>query len=242
MSEAFQTKRQISISDCDARGRIRPSSLLVLMQEVGEIHASNLGLSRTQLLQNGMCWVLYRQRTVMAELPPFQENILATTWPAPVEGPLFPRCFVFEGEDGQPLGSAIAAWVLMDIQTRRPLRPSVLAEDLPPCLRPLPLPIPGMLRVTGGESLGSRIVRYSDVDVNGHMNNTRYIDWICDALDYSTLAAKGLAEWQVNYLAEARPGETIALSSLNDGNDILFAGKREEDGRAIFEAKAVLGE
>ncbi len=241
MSEEFQAAREISISDCDARGRIRPSSLLVLMQEIGETHAATLGLSRTRLVQNGMCWVLYRQRTVMARLPHFHEKIRATTWPAPVEGPLFPRCFLFEAEDGRPLGSAVAAWVLMDIQTRRPLRPSALVGDLPPSLRPSPLPIPAMLRVTGGESLGSRKVCYSDVDVNGHMNNTRYIDWVCDALNYGALEEKGLAEWQVNYLAEARPGEKIALSSLEDGEATLFSGKREADGRAIFEARVILG-
>ncbi len=241
MSAEYRTTRTVSISDCDERGRIRPSALLVLMQEVGEIHASSYGLSRARLVERGMCWVLYRQRVVMRTLPPFGEEIGVTTWPGAVEGPLFPRCFTFDSADGTHLGDAVTAWVLMDINTRRPLRPTVIDGEVPACGRPAPLPMPGMLRVTGGEPLGTRAVRYSDVDVNGHMNNTRYIDWVCDTMDYKALAARGLAEWQINYTAEALPGETLDLCAQPEGDATLFAGKRLSDGRAVFEARAVLG-
>lgn len=240
MNARYTLKTIVSISDCDPSGRPRPSSILIQMQELGEVHAASYGLSRQHLGENGMCWVLYRQRIVMDAYPTFGDEIAISTWPGTVEGPVFPRHFLFERPNGERIGRAVTAWVLMNIETRRPLRPTALPGEVPIHTgRETPLPLPGMLRLPASEPLGTRTVHYSDLDVNGHMNNTRYIDWVCDLLDYPTLSRRGLGEWQINYTAEALPGDTLALYQAEDEGGILVQGKRPSDGRTVFDARTV---
>jgi len=231
----------VSLSDCDASGRLRPSSLLIHVQEAGERHAASYGLSRAELVAQGMFWVLYRQRVVMRSYPTFGDALRLTTWPGAVEGPVFPRYFCIERADGTLVCEAVTSWVLVNLQTRRPLRPSMLVTPIPVCARPAPLPLPGMLRLENARAVEKRPVRYSDLDINGHMTNTRYIDWVCDLLDLDALARRGLAEWQVNFIAEAKPGDLLELFLLEEGPETLVQGKRASDGRTVFEARAVLG-
>lgn len=234
---------EIRISDCDARNRWRPSAILVEMQELAEKHAAVLNLPRTKLIANGMVWVLYRQRIVMHHYPTFCETVHVTTWPGPIEGPVFPRYYTLEKADGTRIGEAATSWILMDIRTRRPMRPSALPEPLPiSAEREAPLPLPGMLRIANASPLMERSVRYSDLDVNGHMNNTRYIDWICDALDLDTLNERGLSQFQINYISEGRPGETLSLASAEENGAILFQGKRITDDRLVFEASVTFAD
>ena len=211
------------------------------MQELSEIHAAHLGFSRSSLLENGMMWVLYRLHVVMNEYPTYGDTLVETTWPCAIEGPVFPRHFRFNRPDGTQVGKAITAWVLIDLKTRRPLRPAALPGTIPPSELPPSLPMPGMLRIAGGTPLGSRTVLYSDLDINGHMNNTRYIDWVCDTLDLSALLSGTLKEFQINYISEALPGERIDLFAQTEGNTTLTLGKRG-DGRTVFEARTVLGD
>lgn len=231
----------VRISDCDASGRYRPSVLLTNLQELGEIQAAGFGLSRADLIAHGMCWVLYRQRVVMERYPTYGETFRMTTWPGEIAGPSFQRHYVMERPDGAPVGSATTSWVLINIETRRPLRPSALPVDFPGNgERTPPLPPPSMLRVDGAKPIATRAVTYSDLDINGHMNNTRYIDWICDTLDLDKLLEHGLADFQINYIAEARPGDVLSLDAATDGGGILTVGRRG-DGRTVFEARTVYG-
>lgn len=232
----------VRTSDCDASGHWRPSAILIEMQEMAEEHAASFGLSRVRLIEGGVVWVLYRQHISMHTYPRFGEEIRITTWPGPIEGPIFPRYFVLERADGTRVGEAVTSWILMDIHTRRPMRPSALPGQVPANLsRNAPLPLPGMLRVTDAAPLLERTVCYSDLDVNGHMNNTRYIDWICDALDLEKLTARRLGEFQINYISEALLGEALSLLSLPQEEALLIQGKRVSDGRVVFEASVTYG-
>ncbi|MDR0897605.1 MAG: hypothetical protein LBN04_07085 [Oscillospiraceae bacterium] len=228
----------IRISDCDAEGRLRPSALLVEMQELGEAHSSLLGLARQQLIAHDICWVLYRQQVRLRAPLTFGETLTALTFPSPVEGPLFPRHFVFARPDGTPAIEAVTAWVLMNVRTRRPLRPSALPVPMPENReRIAALKTPGMLATEGAKPALRRAVRYSDVDVNRHMNNTRYIDWVLDALPYEAVTARGISGFQINYISEARPGEELDIALKEEGQGVLAQGIRLSDGRTVFDAR-----
>lgn len=242
MAVELSMEYTVSISECDPRGHWRPSAILIVMQEMAEVHAASFGLSRMQMIESGVVWVLYRQHIEMDRYPTFGEKVRFTTWPGALEGPIFPRHFVITDAQGREIGRAATSWILMDVKTRRPMRPSALPGKVPANLdRGAPLPLPGMLRVTGDAPLLTRTVQFSDLDVNGHMNNTRYIDWVCDALPLESLLDKGLASFQINYISEALPGEALQLSTLERDGATLFSGKRLPDERPVFEARIALG-
>lgn len=226
----------VQISDCDANGRLRPSVAQSKLLEVGEQQAGQFGVSYAELLRRDMCWVLYRQHSRFRRMPKAFQSIRATTWPGMIAGPVFPRFFVLE-QDGERIGEAVTSWVLIQVSNRRPLRPSVLEGQLPQSPESEPLPLPGMLRIENARQVLERTVRYSDVDINGHMNNAKYLDWACDLLPFERLRERGICEWQINYTSETLPGETLALSLLEEGDAAYVQGKKTHDGRVAFEAK-----
>ena len=85
-------------------------------------------------------------------------------------------------------------------------------------------------------------MRYSDTDINGHVNNTRYADFICDALELERLPEnRFLAEMQIGYLAECRPGEYIDIQQAGTG-DSRFVFGLDEGGKSRFESALFFGE
>jgi len=240
MSELLKTI-DIQISDCDLSGRWRPAAVQCKLLEMGEEQAASFGLSYAELLGRGMCWVLYRYRINLRAVPRAYDAVRATTWPGIVEGPIFPRYFTLE-KDGERIGEAVTAWVLIDVEKRRPLRPSALEGELPTSEIPPPLPLPGALRIENAPHVTDRQVRYADIDIIGHMNNAKYLEWACDLLPLERLRRAGIRKWQINYVAEALPGETLSLFMREEADDAYILGRKGQDGRVAFEAKITYGD
>ena len=82
-------------------------------------------------------------------------------------------------------------------------------------------------------------MRFSDTDINGHVNNTRYADFACDALEMEKLeAGTFLSQLQIGYLAECRPGEELRLMAGQEG-ETRFVRGMDEDGKSRFEAALI---
>lgn len=228
----------ITVSNCDADGHLKPSALLTLMQELAELNATGLGYGRAHLIEQGICWVLYRLRYAFAQLPALGDELRADTWPSGLKGPFFERAFRFEDASGALIGEAITTWVLLDIEKRRVLRPSVLKMPAPINTElACSLALPGALALEGLEAVETRPVRYTELDMNGHMNNARYADWALDLLR-ALGEARPVRAMQINYIAEGRPHDRVALSARLGDEGALIEGRREGEARAMFEIEA----
>ncbi|MEA4898226.1 MAG: thioesterase [Christensenellaceae bacterium] len=228
----------VAVSDCDADGRLKPSALLTLMQELAEVNAAGLGAGRVKLVEDGICWVLYRLRYAFSLLPAVGDRLRATTWPSGLKGPFFERGFRFEDTAGAMIGEAITTWVLFDIDKRRVLRPSALKTPVPINAElSCSLAPPGALRMEGLEPVERRTVRYTELDVNGHMNNARYADWALDLLR-SGGEARPVRGMQINFIAEGRLHDQVTLSARLTEAGALIEGRRDGEARAMFEIEA----
>ncbi|MEG1605762.1 MAG: thioesterase [Clostridia bacterium] len=221
----------LRMCDCDADGRWKYSEILREMQELGEAHADEMGFSRACLIEKGMCWVLYRQIVRLSANATLGDAVTMTTWPGARAGLFFPRHHLFE-MNGQPLGQATAAWVLFDIEKRCVLRPTMLPGDYRPAPRTAHLALPGALPLPEGEDAGTRRVQYTDIDLNGHMNNARYADWVQDLLPN-----RAIHLLQINYQTEGYPGDLVrfTLKALPDRARIKAV---KSSGQPMFEAEA----
>ena len=65
-------------------------------------------------------------------------------------------------------------------------------------------------------------MRYTDLDFNGHVNNTRYVDWFADCFDWQEHQGMELAEATVHFLQEIRPGEQVTLKLRRDGDQAVL--------------------
>ena len=86
-------------------------------------------------------------------------------------------------------------------------------------------------------------VRNSDLDVNGHVNNTRYAQWILDSIPLEAHAAYRLDEYEINFLAETNVGDTVVIErgevepSPTSPTRWQFQGRRMPDDKTVFVAR-----
>ena len=77
----------------------------------------------------------------------------------------------------------------------------------------------------------------------GHVNNTQYVDWMCDCSPIS-FWKKYQFDWlQINYTTEVKPEESIdiTITELNDNKGVFSAvGTNQDTNLTAFEAQFAL--
>lgn len=212
MESIYTQNFQITDNHVDCFGKLKLSTLLYFAQEVAGKHFDTIAITYEQLAEKGMFWAIIRQRVRVNRLPKSGEHIRVETWPMPNTRVAFPRCVVAYDEAGSELFQVLSLWVLMDLESRAMILPGKSGLTLPGTLRGFELPAPGSLPAKQLLHHRSRTVRFTDLDRNGHMNNTKYLDWIADLLPSEFHAQHSPAEFTVCYLSEAREGQELTLS------------------------------
>ena len=211
--EPIYTKNYL-ITDgmCDRFCRLKLSQLLTIGQEVAGKHSELLDLSYDFLASKGLFWAVTRHRVEITRLPTIGETIRVETWPMPPTKVAFPRSIIAYDEAGKEIFRSISLWVLMDLEKRSMIVPGKSGIALPGTLRGDELTAPGSLAYHLMGSRESRRVRYTDLDRNGHMNNTRYLEWVDDLLPSDFHRDHSPKAFTVCYLNESREGDTLLLS------------------------------
>lgn len=75
----------------------------------------------------------------------------------------------------------------------------------------------------------TRKVLYSDVDTNQHMNNTRYIQWAFDLIDYHKHENYFVSDLTIQYKKEIRPLEDVVLYLGQDQHRYIVEGRTENE-------------
>ena len=226
MTKIYQEEMLLRTCHCDFQGTWRPSAILECMQEAAGAHSDLLGCGRSTLIQKNTVWVSTRCEVHMEKYPRVGDRVVVETFPTANRRWFFPRYYLFKDAAGEILGRAGTLWVLLDIENRRMLPPGDVAGCIPDNSDlPLPLGLPATVEaVPGTERVISRMPVYFDLDVNQHVNNTRYADWACDALGIDVMREYCLETMLVNYDAEVRPEQEIALHVTRDGLNYRVAG------------------
>ncbi len=212
--------------ECDLNGRWKPSAILENMQEVAINHCNAIGLGRAVTDGRGVVWVLSRQKVALDRLPRIGERYALETCAMAQRHLFFPRAHVFRGEDGDIFGTACGLWLLMDVNTRTTVRDAFIAERMPAEDPGVDVGLPATVRpLNDRPEAGEVIPRYTEFDLNGHVNNARYMDWCWNALGFEGLMGRELASFDVNYEREVRRGEIVQTRLYRDGDAASFHGE-----------------
>ncbi len=226
MKKTFTAELELQTRDCDLTSAWRPAAVLEAMQEVAGAHSEQLGVGRQALLNRNIVWVITRMEVEMDRYPRYGDRITVETWPMATRRWFFPRYFVYRDAHGAELGRAASLWVLLDLGTRQMMKPDEIAACLPDnrdLPAPLGLPSP-VTEVSGTLTGGVCHPAYSDMDMNRHVNNARYVDWACNALGIGCLEENELARFAVNYDAEVRPGRELRTELRRLDRAFSFCG------------------
>lgn len=240
MESVYQQTFTLDDHTVDCFGRLKLSMLLSFAQDVASRHITDLAMPHDTLAEQGMFWAVIRHRVQITRLPMLGENIRVETWPMPSTRVAFPRSVVAYDEAGNEVFRTIALWVLMDVRTRSMILPGKSGLIVPGTLRGNELAPPLSLAPVESKRRLSRVVRFSDLDRNGHMNNTRCMEWIDDLLPSMFHETHIPREFTVCYLSEAMEGEELIMrwESLEDGGLQVDAHRaRNEEGQRVFSAR-----
>ncbi len=240
MEPIYQKDFEITDLYVDRYGRMLPSKLLYILQTAAGEHFSRLSMDYEALALRGMFWAVTRHKVQITRLPMAGETIHIETWPMPTTRVAYPRSMVAYDAAGNELFRSISLWVLMDRNTRNMILPGKSGISVLGTLRGTELASPMGLPSKLLASQRERTVCYTDLDRNGHMNNTKYLDWIYDLLPSPFHAQHTLRECTVCYLSEAREGQDLTLrwDFLEEGTLQVDAYRQEADKQErIFSAK-----
>lgn len=244
MEPIYVQNFQINDAAVDRYGRLKPSMILFYAQEIAGRHCELLSLDYDSLARRRMFWAVTRHRVQITRLPTRGETIRVETWPMPTTKVTFPRSVVAYDEQGREVFRAISIWVLMDLDTRAMILPGKSGIVVDGLLRGSELAVPGALVPKPMTNSFERTVCFTDLDRNGHMNNTRYFDWIDDLLPSQFHEGHPVKEFTICYHTEAREGQRLELQWDIPGGDTIQveAHRKNPDGSEtrVFSAKILV--
>ena len=240
MEPLFVQNFEITDMNVDRYGRLKPGAILYIAQEVAGQHCNLLSVDYDTLAKRRMFWAVTRHKVQITRLPRRGETIRVETWPMPTTRVAYPRSVVAYDEQGNECFRSISIWVLMDLDSRSMILPGKSGISVLGSLRGNELAAPLGLAAKNLGNHRSRTVCFTDLDRNGHMNNTRYLDWIDDLMPSAFHEKNSIREFTVCYLSEAREGQELTLcwDFAEDGTVQVDAHRvtPEKDER-IFAAK-----
>jgi medium-chain acyl-[acyl-carrier-protein] hydrolase len=226
--ETFQFEKEyiIPVYDTGPDGKLSLYSVFNYMQDIASEHAERLNFGRDDLLKANHFWVLSRIAAEIERWPGWKETIILKTWPRGTDKLFAIRDYEVCYPDGKHIASGTSSWLVVDIGSKRIQRP----EEM-------------LTRFNSGNSVRSSIgknagkvelpresyvtsdlfkIKVSDLDVNLHTNNVRYITWVSDTYSLDHILKNEPSAIEVNYLAESVFGDEAIIITYNDENKNSF--------------------
>lgn len=235
----FTQEYQTRWHDTDAERRVRPTQLLVYMQETSNRHMQALGCSLDGIRdEKGLAFLLSKIKLAIYKPLYAYEDITVETWTAESRGFSFNRFYTIKRGD-ELIAAADTTWALLSLTEKRLCKADEFDfgfEDD----EAIDIGLPTRFRVPKTDTLtllGERKIVYSDLDYNMHMNNTKYADMLCDFMPYESLSKiRGIS---LSYLHEAAFGDTVKVYANVEGEKYDFRTVNSE-GTTCLEAEILL--
>lgn len=230
----------LRVSECDMSGHWRPGAMLVEMQEAAEAHCEALNCGRNALDGLNQAWVVARLELRILRYPVYGEELTLRTFHRPARHRFFPRFCEVRTREGELIALSSGLWLVMDLQTRQSVSGDRLPTQLPDNSdMPEVLPLPkGIEALETSADVLLRTSAYTDLDANGHVNNTRYVDWLCDALGVETMREHPPERITIHFNSEILPERQVEMRLRREGLRFQLEGIQEE--RKAFEISGEL--
>lgn len=195
----------------NARNELRSSVLLRFLQEVAGEQVTELGWGREVLLKKNIIWVIGKTHVEIARLPVFGEDIDVKTWPNKTKLFLYPRSVEALTPEGETLFKASTIWTLVDFSSRKFADTSALGMDLGYLETGTEVSCPSTLRFPDLDQKATLTPGFRDIDVNGHVNNTIYLDLVEDLIPHDFILSHSPKTIDIQYKKEIRLGESVEV-------------------------------
>ncbi len=224
----------IGSNEVDRYQNLSIPSLFRLLQSIATTGAEAIGAGKKEVTDKGCLWVMTRMEVEIERLPKFMEEITLSTYPGQTLGFFYFRHFFAKDAHGSILFKASSTWALLESATRK----IVLKAPFAPIKEEIiegQLGRPGKLKsLEDLKRNGLREVTYSMCDLNGHLNNVRYLEFIVDAKGKDFYASRQIKTILLNFEKEIQEGEIVSIESKDiDENSFFVCGKVKGEERFL---------
>ena len=237
MGLTYQMKMKIPFDMADMNGHIKLPDVILLSLQVSGMQSIELGVSdKTILEEYNLVWIIVEYDIEVVRLPRFAEEITIETEALSYNRLFCYRRFTIYDETGQELIHMLATFVLMDRDSRKvhAVEPEIVAPYQSDFDKKL-------IRGPKYESLNEPIskdyhVRFYDLDMNGHVNNSKYLDWIFEVMGADFLTQYIPKKINLKYVKEVRQGGVITSAVERTG----LESKHEITSDGATNAQAII--
>ncbi|VUW92961.1 Acyl-ACP thioesterase [Streptococcus constellatus] len=213
MGLTYQMKMKIPFDMADMNGHIKLPDVILLSLQASGMQSIELGISDKDMLeQYNLVWIITDYDIDVIRLPRFAEEITIETEALTYNRLFCYRRFSIFDEAGQDLIQMMGTFVLMDRDSRKvhAVEPEIVAPYQSDFSKK-------MLRGPKYSALEEPVskdyhVRFYDLDMNGHVNNSKYLDWIFEVMGADFLMKHIPKKIHLKYVKEVRPGGQITSS------------------------------
>ena len=218
MAKTFEYSMKIPFDMSDVNGFIKIPQLILLSLQVSGMQSIELGMSDMYILENyNLVWIITDYNMKIDRLPVFDEKITIETYAMSHNRLFCYRAFNIKDEEGNTIIEMVATFVLMDRDTRK-VHPvmSELTDAFDSEFSKTMLRGPRFKELEGGVEQEYR-VRFYDLDMNGHVNNSKYLDWVFEVMGADFLTNHVPKKVHLKYVKEVLAGGVITSQYEQEG-------------------------
>ena len=205
-------------------------------------HSHDRGFGIDRLNQEQHTWVLSRLALEMTDLPMQYEPYTIETWVENVYRLFTDRNFAVLNKDGKPVAYGRSVWAMINTETRKPVDLMAIHNgDIAGyiCDKECPIEKPSRIKVSSREPVAVLPVKYSDMDINGHVNSIRYIEHILDLFPLDTFKEKRVKRFEMAYVAETMATDTMAYYIDKVDDDNFDVEVRKNQAEVVCRSKVI---
>jgi len=216
----FEKEYTIHVYETGPNGKLNIYSLFNYMQDIASDHAIKLGFGRDDLMRDNCFWVLSRMYAEIDKWPQWEEKVIVKTWPNGTDKLFALRNYEVYYANGKHIASGTSSWLILDRTTKKIQRPESILSKYNRDLQPKKSPVRYASKLEAAEVQGEQShpfrVSVSDLDVNLHTNNVRYLNWVYDTYNLEFVNGNNPQSVEINYLAESMFNEEIIINTSSE--------------------------
>lgn len=232
-TKIYEKEFNLQLRDMDKNNKMRFSSYLNVMQEIGGLHASLIGHGLNEEIQTGKAWIVISWKLEIFKRPSWNEKIKVRTWIGKIDKIYHYRDYEILDSNNEVVAKGVAKWVMLDIVTKRIVKSSEsYAEEFPVAeIDGYDNDIKNINAKVNVDSLNQiyeYIVERRDVDKNNHMNNVVYLDLALEGLDEDFV--NNISNIEIHYKTECKYDEKIVFANetIDQENKIYIVDENKE--------------
>ena len=238
---AFRLDLEVMSHDIDVNCNATPTSVVRYLQETVDRNLLCCKPTYQELLAQNLSFLV--SRTALQVHRPLKEyeKITVETWATESRTATFPRSFVIKSCE-EVVAECLMIWALVNTKEQKLLRGSEFSVAGYGTGDAIELSIPTRFKIAADVQLtkcGDKIIMYSDIDRNFHMNNTKYFDTIFDYVPDREKVY--MSSCLMNYVSEAHYGSRIEIfiseAEITESGETFYYFRTISDGKVNIEAK-----